>query len=1522
MFSGPRQNIDCLHRRTIPGSSAGPDAVATLLSLKPVLAYTKVDGALIGGPPAGQFRLNRWTTVNGNKQSRFFARLPSLFAVVRMGGLCRVARFAPALAALLVVCCIACRVPQVARSQFGQSRQFKLTGSVAVDSPDGAAQSHLERVKQYRAVGQWEEVVETLLHVMANYGDKVILLYRQQPISGYTSVRDYCHQQLASLPPEALSLYRRRIDAQARNWFDQGIATRDTEPLENIVQQMFCSSWADDALAALGEIALEQGDYGRARTYWERILPADPSPDATTVRVSYPDTDLDRASVHARLIWISILEGSIGRARAQLRRFVGEYPGSRGRLAGREVEYAVALSSLLESAEKWPPVETSRQWFTFAGNASRNQVMSRAFDVGPSAWDRPVVLDRPPGAPLPSNMGFRRRRVAETKDKLLSYHPLVIGDLVLVNDQNRILAFNIHTGKAAWGSSPVVYPGGSEPEPDFRRLRRHRSRGSLGTARFTMSVFGDRLYARMGNPVTSRASDPFIEQEPGYLVCLDISAQGRLVWKIPPEGKKWAFEGSPLSDGTNIYVAMRRSDVTPQAHVACFDAATGRRRWRRFVCAAQTPGRGQVDETTHNLLTLDHGIIYYNTNLGAVAALEARDGGVKWISLYRRAEGGDLTQPATHFYRDLNPCVIYQGKVLVAPADSESIFALEATTGRLLWSTPPNVDDAVHLLGVGGGKLWASGDRLWSIDVESGKFVGVWPDQPSLKGYGRGVLAGNKVLWPTQKHIHVFDQITGRKIKEIELRPLARPDRAGGGGGNLVVSDGYLLVATSDRLYGFAQFSRMKRQAEIEVTARPDDASAHFRLARCEEALKNWEVAARRYRLAIQLATPGDLVDGQLLSDLAIGHLYDLLIDLGRRSKAAGKWRAADELFTEAIDTAPSTSAQLSALLASADVLHSAGLLAEAVARYQTILSSPAIGSTKISVTPELTQPASTVAAQRIQQVIDRYGPDVYCDVESQARARIEQAQADGDTSHLEQLSRVFPHSRAVAGHLMRLAGEHCTRDDAATATRIYRGLLSSRFVPDRELSETRGRLLAGLAQSYEQQGMLPEARRTWLKLARCSPAGSPNVFDMPCDSADSTDLETGRLTVAEFVTRRLAESPYAGMSGELDSGDTRLPLVHRWERPLCGPVVIPRGTPREASLRGALVWKDEWHYLSGRDGKVRWTLPADVLLRWAEFHGDLLLAATTNEILGIEPTGGTILFRRGGTGQETPPKGRLSRFALCRHGLIVEQRHRHLAAFDTRTGENLWNFRPAEGDLTQHVCATGRYVAVQTREPSAVYILQADAGTVLHRIDSVNGTWIRPPLTFDAERIVTVDQSNRVTMLDLHLGRTLWSRRAENSQRGHQPDAIVGDDVLIAFFGGNGMLRLDPLFGMPLWKSAVQLDGPPLGQRRSMAASDDKMVYCATGSVLRAFDLLDGRERWVRHLGETESRWRLERSGEYLVAISVEAAEGRPLEILFTDPSDGRLVERMQFDVSPARAQVSLESGFVAGEDKLWHFN
>ena len=123
------------------------------------------------------------------------------------------------------------------------------------------------------------------------------------------------------------------------------------------------------------------------------------------------------------------------------------------------------------------------------------------------------------------------------------------------------------------------------------------------------------------------------------LVGIDLAREGLLTFQVKPDDGTWSFDGAPVGDGRRVFVAMRHSDVRPGAYVACFDAATGRRLWRTLLGAADTPAAGRGDEITHNLLTLVGDRIYFNTNLGLVAALAAEDGRIAWLRRYDRAAG-------------------------------------------------------------------------------------------------------------------------------------------------------------------------------------------------------------------------------------------------------------------------------------------------------------------------------------------------------------------------------------------------------------------------------------------------------------------------------------------------------------------------------------------------------------------------------------------------------------------------------------------------------------------------------------------------------------------------------------------------------------------------------------------------------------------------------------------------------------------------------------------------------------------
>ena len=259
----------------------------------------------------------------------------------------------------------------------------------------------------------------------------------------------------------------------------------------------------------------------------------------------------------------------------------------------------------------------------------------------------------------------------------------------------------------------------------------------------------------------------------------------------------WAFEGAPVADAENVYIAMRHSEAQPQLHVGCFDAQSGELRWRQFVCAAETPARGMTTEVTGHLLSLQRDTLYYNTNMGVVAALTTGAGRIRWATLYPRVLEGDMLHPPAHVARDLTPCLYHRGTLLVAPADAPHILGIDAACGQILWRTGSEMSDAVQLLGVAGDRLLAAGGKLYWISLkegEAGRVKHVWPEGAEQLGQGRGALAGDCVLWPTGDKIYVFDAITARPVGQIALAPRRLV------GGNLVPLANGLIVATGNEL--------------------------------------------------------------------------------------------------------------------------------------------------------------------------------------------------------------------------------------------------------------------------------------------------------------------------------------------------------------------------------------------------------------------------------------------------------------------------------------------------------------------------------------------------------------------------------------------------------------------------------------------------------------------------------------------------------------------------------------------------
>ena len=545
--------------------------------------------------------------------------------------------------------------------------------------------------------------------------------------------------------------------------------------------------------------------------------------------LTYPDSEVTEAELAARLVATSILEGDRERAVWELERLRRLFPDSQGEMQGRRGLWHELLNAWLEASRGWPAGEangtTARQgvWTQFAGGAERSGRAAPIVDLaGRPRWSislTPVVLPSVDVAVEPlGGAGANRDTLADTAQRatsqppvLLASYPIVGAGYVAVQDASGVMVRRAATGESAFGVERDARLFANPLSPQWLAPRDARR---IGLPRFPLAIDGGLLWACVGAPWQSFDRPRSGEPQPPRLIGLSLEAEGRAEasWNLAaaPWGPEWTWEGPPVCVAGRAYAGLRRVDtVESQSHVACFDIATGRLRWRRLVAAAHSPRPARSLEWTRHLLTWYEGRLFVHADVGAVACLNPRDGGIEWLVRYPRFESQTVGTGSGFAARELSPCVVDRGVVYVAAADQPGVFALEAATGQLLWASDnPALGDSEYFLGIFDGHLVAGGRRLTWIDAATGRLRCQFPpesDADGPRGFGRGLVAGDEVWWPTRDRLLAFRAAPfwdgaswrPRASRQFDLRV------RDASGGNLAAADGLLFIAGPDRLYAF-----------------------------------------------------------------------------------------------------------------------------------------------------------------------------------------------------------------------------------------------------------------------------------------------------------------------------------------------------------------------------------------------------------------------------------------------------------------------------------------------------------------------------------------------------------------------------------------------------------------------------------------------------------------------------------------------------------------------------------------------
>lgn len=192
-----------------------------------------------------------------------------------------------------------------------------------------------------------------------------------------------------------------------------------------------------------------------------------------------------------------------------------------------------------------------------------------------------------------------------------------------------------------------------------------------------------------------------------------------LLWRSDgvPGLETFSVVGTPVLRDGILYVPGWVKDGFINVYVCALDAARGTLLWQRLVCGSQleTTIFGEMLREPFGVTLAASGReLFVLTHMGAIGALRACDGVIRWLTTYDTipvpVQLGSYSPAVRPVAWADNPIVIHGDALCVAPRDAASLLRVSARTGEILAAC--RVTQATrHLLGIAGGAVLCAGQR-------------------------------------------------------------------------------------------------------------------------------------------------------------------------------------------------------------------------------------------------------------------------------------------------------------------------------------------------------------------------------------------------------------------------------------------------------------------------------------------------------------------------------------------------------------------------------------------------------------------------------------------------------------------------------------------------------------------------------------------------------------------------------------------------------------------------------------------
>lgn len=668
---------------------------------------------------------------------------------------------------------------------------------IRVFREDFTFETHPEAARSIQILlDRWEEsdertLAQDLYRLEETWGDALVPVEVGQPgrVAHYQALRLVTHKLLTTLSPEGLSHYRRLIDPLAARWADAWKQHRDEVALKRLVTRASLSSWGDWGLWEWGHVLWMRGELSSALWAWSPLLPSG-APGRYEPCWVFPHPRYAESQVAARCVACRLLAGHSDEAVTALEE-IRQRESSMHTDESQFGEQKLLELQQLAPALAYLPHDSG---YTLGGSAQRHggwEPFPLARSVCWQAWL------------LPQRLPEVVRYALYPQPPLMPYHPLIVDDIVFLNEGSRILAWRLFDGKPAFGDHPQIYPVIGEEQLV------QPQRATSGQVAWTLSVSQQRLWARMGSAVTNPASREFRDLTT-EVVCLDLAQQGRLLWKItaddwqmrlqePPELPAWNWEGTPVFSRGKLFAALSRRRPLLEWCVVALDAQSGQLLWQRSLGSSRQVPEEFENRASQVLVTIGDGVVYLATGCGALVALDEEQG--QWLWAVATELSPSLTGVASN-WAGPDCCVYAQGRLISLPRQEVWLRCFDGRSGNLLWQQPRPDPQAV-VVGCQQGVVVVQGEGIAGYSLRDGHCL--WRHfslESDEKSHGRAWMTAHDVWWPQRQHLTRIDLLTGTP-RDLFIWPTAITHGVTVQPGHCVAGERYWVVAGSSQLTVF-----------------------------------------------------------------------------------------------------------------------------------------------------------------------------------------------------------------------------------------------------------------------------------------------------------------------------------------------------------------------------------------------------------------------------------------------------------------------------------------------------------------------------------------------------------------------------------------------------------------------------------------------------------------------------------------------------------------------------------------------